>query len=181
MHLYGLGFRVSEKGILLNPDGTKAKTDVNKGGYLRKSFRLSKPAFNRRYSGSVGVHRIAAYQKFGDAVFEGGVVVRHLNNNKLDNSLKNIELGTKSENYNDSRDYLLDYAYKASKIHQEKVIDKNKDMWANIYLDREKGLTYNQLATKYGVSKSSLSYHLGNGKKHKSKIYEERILDSINI
>ena len=38
----------------------------------------------------VAVHRLQAHQKFGKRLFKDGIEVRHLNNNKLDNSWDNI-------------------------------------------------------------------------------------------
>ena len=44
------------------------------------------------------VHRLIAFQKFGDQIFKTGIVVRHLNCNSLDNSESNIEIGSQFEN-----------------------------------------------------------------------------------
>ncbi len=49
-------------------------------------------------------HRIQAYLKFGNKLFEKGIVVRHLNNDKLDNSYSNISIGTNLDNYHDKPD-----------------------------------------------------------------------------
>ena len=49
----------------------------------------------------VKVHRLVAYQKFGNAIFEKGIEVRHLNGNKLDFSFENISIGTAKENNQD--------------------------------------------------------------------------------
>lgn len=50
------------------------------------------------YGYPVKAHRFAAYQKFGNALFEKGIEVRHLNGNKLDFSFENIEIGTSKQN-----------------------------------------------------------------------------------
>lgn len=47
------------------------------------------------------VHRIQAYIKYGVLLYEKGIMVRHLNNNKLDNSWINIAIGTAYDNYHD--------------------------------------------------------------------------------
>lgn len=49
-------------------------------------------------NGSVLVHRIQALQKFGDKIFKDGIVVRHLNGEKTDNSWDNIAIGTHKDN-----------------------------------------------------------------------------------
>ena len=46
----------------------------------------------------VKVHRLVAYQKFGNAIFEKGMQIRHLNGDKLDFSFQNIEIGTSKQN-----------------------------------------------------------------------------------
>lgn len=47
---------------------------------------------------SVKVHKLQAYQKYGEKMFEEGIVVRHLNDDPLDNSYENIAIGTISDN-----------------------------------------------------------------------------------
>lgn len=49
----------------------------------------------------IKVHRLAAYEKFGDKIFEKGIQVRHLNGNKLDFTFENIQLGTGKQNCQD--------------------------------------------------------------------------------
>ena len=50
---------------------------------------------------TVLVHKLQAYQKFGEAMFEFNIVVRHMNDNSLHNNWENIELGTQIENMRD--------------------------------------------------------------------------------
>ena len=54
-----------------------------------------------KYPQNVPVHRLQAYQKFGDKIFESGTVVRHLDGNSLNNNFDNIEIGTQQENMMD--------------------------------------------------------------------------------
>lgn len=44
------------------------------------------------------VHRVIAYAKYGDSVFEPGMVVHHINYNREDNRGENLELVAKSVN-----------------------------------------------------------------------------------
>lgn len=46
----------------------------------------------------VDVHKLMAYQKYGEAIFEDGIETRHLNGNSLDNSESNISIGTHQQN-----------------------------------------------------------------------------------
>src|SRR5690606_7133704 len=49
----------------------------------------------------VRMHRLAAYCFYGDAMYESGIVVRHLNDIKTDLSRENIALGTQLDNMRD--------------------------------------------------------------------------------
>ena len=76
---------------------------------VKKKIALRKSNQNRywfciRYYGkrvSIPVHRFVGYLKFGDESFKEGIEVRHLDNNSLNNSWDNIDIGTHSENMND--------------------------------------------------------------------------------
>ena len=96
----------------------------------------------------IQVHKLQAYQKFGNKVFEKGIQVRHLDNNSLNNSWNNIDIGTQSQNMMD--------------IPKEKRIQKARNNikydWSEIDKDRENGMSYKKLTEKYGVKKGTLSY-----------------------
>ncbi|MNC10144.1 hypothetical protein D3C75_577810 [compost metagenome] len=49
----------------------------------------------------IPAHRLAAYQKSQDKMFKKGMLVRHLNDDKNDFRLENIEIGTHADNIND--------------------------------------------------------------------------------
>jgi hypothetical protein len=49
----------------------------------------------------VPAHRLAAYQKFQDKMFEEGMLVRHENDKKRNFRLGNIEIGTHADNIED--------------------------------------------------------------------------------
>lgn len=46
----------------------------------------------------VKVHRLQAYQKYGNEMFKEGIVVRHLDGNSLNNHYDNIAIGTHHDN-----------------------------------------------------------------------------------
>jgi hypothetical protein len=50
---------------------------------------------------SIDVHRLSAYQKFGDQMLEDGIEVRHLDGDPLNNEPDNLAIGTASENAHD--------------------------------------------------------------------------------
>lgn len=94
---YNKGYYVDKNGnVFFN--GKKRKLQTSWGAKKKRPY-LSfciKNAENKPKN--IQVHQLQAYQKFGDKMFEDGIVVRHLNDDSLDNSYDNIEIGTISEN-----------------------------------------------------------------------------------
>lgn len=87
---YELGYRVTDEGVLLSPTAQKIG-HINNNGYL--VFNVNKQP--------VAAHRLRAYQTYGDELFILGIMVRHLNGNKLDNSKLNIAIGSHTDNMRD--------------------------------------------------------------------------------
>lgn len=123
--------------------GKKKSQTLNSNGYKVINFRLT--------TGKVvwvPVHRIVAYFKFGSKIFEKGVVVRHLNNNRLDNTFNNISIGTQ-------RDNIMDNSPENRRLWASSPVHPHKE----ILEDRKSGMSYSQLMLKYGIkSKGTLSY-----------------------
>lgn len=46
-------------------------------------------------------HRVVAYRKYGPSAFDAGILIRHLDGNKSNNSPENLALGTIKENNED--------------------------------------------------------------------------------
>jgi hypothetical protein len=92
-----MGYRVEGMKVF-SPRGEKKWRNRGDG---TKYPVIEGPVINGKFSKNLKVHRIVAYQKFGDAMFEKGIVVRHLNGNPLDFSCDNIAIGTQKENFAD--------------------------------------------------------------------------------
>lgn len=92
---YKKGYRVLSDGTFVSPKGVPLKTKVIRGKYRCYTLRISPSE-----SGNVMIHRLCAYQKYGDIIFMADCV-RHINGNSLDNSFKNIEIGTSKDNAQD--------------------------------------------------------------------------------
>jgi hypothetical protein len=88
------GFTVTEKGVLLNKKGKMVGYKSNRG-YMVHSIRIDK-----KYK-QFSIHRLQAFQKYGNEMFEKGIEVRHKNGNETDNSFENILIGTHSQNIMD--------------------------------------------------------------------------------
>lgn len=137
-----------------NPSGGTPYTYEKKRGrgeYLSKFFSL-------RVEGSptsVAVHRLQAYQKYGEILFEPRVVVRHLNGDPLDNSYDNIAIGTQRQNLLDrDPEERLTHSRKAARVLR-KLSEEDRDA---LLSDRAAGMTYSQLVDKYHIAKSTVSY-----------------------
>lgn len=88
---YNKGYRI-KNGVILNAKNNPLKGCVDKLGY--RYFMVKYKTVNYK----VSVHRLAAYQEFGDKIFGEGLVVRHLDDDKENNNQENIVLGTQSDN-----------------------------------------------------------------------------------
>ena len=87
---YKKGYRVIDNKVL-SPNKKVRALKLNHQGYY---------VFSMAYNGTtvhIAVHRLAAYQKFGDLLFSAQCV-RHLDGNHFNNTPDNIELGTLKEN-----------------------------------------------------------------------------------
>jgi len=90
---YNKGYRVTDKGIVNGPQ----KEDVGyfRNGYLIVTIRVHGKCKNLR------AHRLQAYQKYGEKIYEPGTVVRHLDGDSKNNHVDNIGIGTHSDNMMD--------------------------------------------------------------------------------
>lgn len=90
-YLLKKGFIVTEEGKFLNPKG-KEITSLNDNGYIRVTLRYQNKNIICK------AHRLQAYQKYGDSLYTDGIIVRHFNGIKTDNSWDNILIGTVKQN-----------------------------------------------------------------------------------
>jgi hypothetical protein len=99
------------------------------------------------------VSRFIAFIKYGD---EGLLSeVRHLDNNKLNSCWQNIVIGTHSDNLFDiPKCDRIAHAKKAA-ISIRKLSLKEVN---SLRKDNLSGISYGQLASKYGISKSTAFY-----------------------
>lgn len=93
---YEKGYRVV-KNQLFNPKGEQLSLYIDASGYFTYGIKMERGG--RRIT--FGVHRLAAYQKFGGRIFEKGIQVRHRDGQSLNNWDYNILLGSQSDNMMD--------------------------------------------------------------------------------
>jgi len=92
------GYTIDKNGVIMNPSGKILSGSIS-DKYIKVSIRTE---FTSSYA--LRVHKLQAFVKYGNQIFEKGMVVRHLNGNSLDNSWDNIVLGTQSQNMMDRRE-----------------------------------------------------------------------------
>lgn len=146
---FNRGFRITVDGICLNPKGA-VRGSKKIDGYFSVKLRLKE-----RSSVTLKFHRLQAFQKYGEAIFKRGIVVRHLNGNPEDNSWENIAIGTYSENMMDiPEQQRISHAKIAASYLKKYNNQEIKDFYNN-----EK--SYKKTMEKFGISsKGTLNYIL---------------------
>ena len=144
-YAYEKGYRVVD-GKAYNPTGRELKLCVRKkeNNYLYFGVKYNGACF------SIFVHRMVGYQKYKDKMFEEGLLLRHLNSNSLDNSEKNILIGTASDNMMDIDVNIRRLrSSNANKIHNHKeIIELHKS-----------GKSYSDIMRLTGIkSKGTISF-----------------------
>jgi hypothetical protein len=150
------GYRVDIDGNVFNRNDTKVSLSVSKKGYASFNIRLSKCQNPTRSF----VHRLHAFQKFGEIIFSEDVVVRHLNGISTDNSIDNIGIGSQSDN-------MLDIP---KKIRVKNSSDSNlKHNHNTIISDRNSGMKYSEIMVKHNItSKGTISFIIKESLKSKN-------------
>ena len=115
-------------------------------GYLRLNIRT-----DNNESRLICVHRLLAYQKFGDKIFNKDLQVRHLNGNSLDNSYHNIGIGTARENQMD-----IDVMTRKIKAGNANRIYDHKDVIDYYNQCR----SYRQTMKKFGIKSLGTVNHI---------------------
>ena len=157
---YTKGYRALEDGSVVGLKGHKLSLWVCPSGY--KSFNVN---LGNNVNVLVCVHRLVAYQKFGDAAFAPKAHTRHLDGDPGNNTWDNIDMGTASQNMMDiPKEARIQHAQKGGnavrRFTAEEVVQ--------IRLEHAAGDSYNKLAEKWGVGKSTLSFILSKSAKKKA-------------
>jgi len=152
LEAYRRGYRVESDGQIRSPSGSIIRgyeDHTHSKPYVLIAIRCHGRMYKFR------AHRLAAYQKFSNTIFESGTIVRHYNDDSLDNSLDNIVIGTRKDNHND--------AVRNGTKKQRKLSDKEVRIARAKYAQGESGT---QLAKRFGISKSVM-YRILNGERYK--------------
>lgn len=180
---YAKGYHVDKEGNILNPKNIKLKPNLKSNYYI----------FGLRYKNgqySILVHRLQAYQKYGEELFKEGIVVRHKNGIKTDNSWDNILIGTSQEN---SLDIPIE-----KRILRTQGSTKIRQKYSNeliIYIRHKymNGIKQIDLSRKFNIPKSGIHHILNSlylferiessniqNKKPDLSLFKDIIIDEIN-
>lgn len=149
------GYSVSPNGLVVNKSGQLVKVSINSEGYM--IFGIGSTVKNTFKN--ISVHRLQAFMKFGVLMYKYDVV-RHLDGDRLNNSIDNISVGSYIDNYND-----------ISKKDRKEIIKKmaitkralSKTDINSIFKLKKDGMLQCEIAKQYGLSAGHISNIL-NGK-----------------
>ncbi len=136
--------------------GRKRSLIIDSKGYLNFGVSMFNENKGKRIISRVWVHKLQAYQKYGDDMFKEGIQVRHFNSNNKDNSDGNILIGTPSQNAMDKPEQVrksmaINASYKNRILTNEQVKE--------LIIDRNEGMSYGKLMKKYNISsKGTISF-----------------------
>jgi len=154
---YEKGYRVVN-GNVISPfsDRTRAlRLHIDKS-YPRYRFSIGVDGRGRY---SIDVHKLLAYQKYGEKMFKEGVQVRNLDNDSLNNSEDNIVLGTMSDNMMDRPKEVRQRLSVGASTHIRKFTDREME---EIRALRKKGNSYAALMKRFGISSTGTLYYILN-------------------
>lgn len=143
------GYRVTKEGVVVgkktNPVGW-----LHTNGYKRFKIRD-----HEGKNANVSVHRLQAYQKYGEKMYQEGYVVRHLDNDSANNHYDNIAIGTMSDNAYD----IEPERRKQRAIHASSFIKKHNHDEVKAF--HEKFGSYKKTMGHFNISsKGTLNYIL---------------------
>ena len=138
---YERGYRVTKDGDLIGLSN-KVIGCVNSAGYEHTGFNVNKKHTN------IATHRLQAYQKYGNKLFEDGIVVRHLNSNSLDNSWDNIAIGTYRDN---SMDRPKEKRKRDTSKTNKAAIKYPKEFVLKLKREYKEIKNYSELGRKYNI------------------------------
>jgi hypothetical protein len=164
---YELGYRCDETGSVISPRSKSLKLYPNNHGYLHFSIRLNLETHYRLISRAIPVHRLQAYQKFGDDLFAPKIHVRHLNGKCDDNSYNNIEIGSASDNMMDKT--------KETRLHCAICASNRIRRFTDLEIENIKTFhdeikSYKKTMEKFNISSKGALHYLLNIKYQTNKI-----------
>lgn len=146
--LFDKGYYVDKQGNLYNPKGEQVMGSIRAKGRKGTCVKI-----NDNKVKHIFFHRMVAYAKYGDRMYDENMVVRHLDGNPLNNSWDNIAIGTQRDNMMDVDEGMrVLRSALASRKYPSSLVQEIRDL-------RSQGWSYSKLMAKFGISsKGTLSY-----------------------
>lgn len=151
-YIFEKGYTINENGMVFNNSGKRI-------GHLRHKANAPYEIIRFRINGkicTVYTHRLQAYKKFGEQIYNKGILVRHLDGNSLNNSWDNISIGTNSDNQMDiEKDKRIIRSSNSNKKYSDNMVFE--------ICEYKKKHTYKETMKKYNInSKGTLHFILNN-------------------
>lgn len=144
------GYRVVAGEVISPYKSEPLKPWPDERGYMVFAIRDSRNKIT-----NIHIHRMVAYQKYGNALFEVGIETRHLDNDYLNNFEDNIAIGTHTENMQDiPKDLRLKKA-----IHTSKHIRKFTDDEVAQIRKFHKG-SYKETMDRFNITSKGTLHHI---------------------
>jgi hypothetical protein len=157
---YDKGYRVTNEGDAINSNNKKVGYILNSGyEHFTINYRTKETPLGKRKTLKIATHRLQAYQKYGIKIYNEGLVVRHLNNNRFDNSKKNIAIGTHRENSLDiPKEKRVEMARHARQANTKYNAEKVKQI-QSFYNETK---SYKLTKKMFGLTSSGTLHHIIN-------------------
>lgn len=147
-----VGYKISKQGTVTNPKGKILTGYLNNSGYKVHSVHIDGKHWK------FSAHALQAYTKFGDIIFETECI-RHLDDNKENNSFDNIDVGSNADNFQDSikngREGLVTEESLQAAVQATRKL--NDEQCKEVYIHLQNGGTQKDLCERFGLSKSTMS------------------------
>lgn len=151
-YAYIKGYRVDILGRVISFTGKFRK--VSRNNKCSKSYYRFTVRFKDKW-GTVFVHKLQAYQKYGNKSQEKGIEVRHLDGNSLNNHRHNIAIGSHIDNMLDKSPETRRKASIEASTYLRVITDEDILVIRDLYFNQR--WTYKELMAKYNVkAKSSM-------------------------
>jgi hypothetical protein len=151
------GYVVDENGILIGYNGNQLSNHKDKQGYVKCTVSVDGKNI------TLYAHRLMAYQKYRDRIYEKGNVVRHLDNNKTNNKPENIEIGTCLDNL---RDMPIELIRERQEIATRKTIKYNRDEVVDYY--NKCGRSRKKTMEHFNISSAGTLHYILSKRKYNS-------------
>lgn len=152
------GYSVSQDGTFYSNRGNVI-TYIDHKGYRRITLKI------QGMTKVLFAHRLQAYQKYGMELYKKGIMVRHLDGNKTNNSVDNIALGTNRDNMMDvPSEIRRSRAVKAAR----QTIKYNRDEIIKYY--EECGGSRKKTMEHFGISSSGTLHYILKKRKFNDKL-----------